>query len=360
MIIGINASAAFKSQRTGVEEYTYRLLKHLKKLDVNKHQVILYADSKLKPQTSNLKADFEIKTLTFPFMWTQLRLGLEIFMHNPDVLFIPVHVLPLVHSRKSVVTIHGLEYEYYPKMYPSLFLRYLRWSTKYALKHAYKIIAVSNNTKKDLVRLYGGDPKKIEVVYHGVNKNQKPKTKNQKYKSKIKNILYLGRLERKKNVDRLVKAFNVLKTKYEVPHKLVLAGPPGYGFKEIEKVIKDSKARDDIIQKGYITEEEKWQLLKGADVFSFPSLYEGFGMPVLEAQSVGLPVVTSNISSLPEVVGESALKVNPLNIEEIAESIYRVVSDDKLRQNLVNRGYENIKRFSWEKCARETLRVLTI
>ena len=109
---------------------------------------------------------------------------------------------------------------------------------------------------------------------------------------------------------------------------------------------------------GYVTEEEKWQLLKGADVFSFPSLYEGFGMPVLEAQNVGVPVVTSNISSLPEIVGESALKVNPLNIEEIAKSIYRVISDDRLRRNLINRGYKNIQRFSWQKCAQETLKIL--
>lgn len=358
MTIGINASAAFKPQRTGVEEYTYQLLKHLSRLDVDKHQVVLYVN-KADIDTFGFKA----RKLIFPFMWTQLRLGLEMLVHKPDILFIPVHVLPLVHPRKSIVTIHGLEYEYFPEMYPASFLRYLRFSTKYALKHAYKIIAVSNNTKRDLVRLYGGDSGKIEVVYHGVNKNpiptgrqEKSKIKNKKQKNE--NILYLGRLEKKKNVDRLAKAFNILKQKYKIPHKLILAGPAGYRFEEIERVIKSSKSGDDIVVTGYVSEEEKYKLLENTDEFVFPSLYEGFGMPILEAQSVGAPVVTSNISSLEEIVGESALKVNPLDVEQIAESIYKVINDDKLRKNLIKQGYENAKRFSWEKCAKETLDIL--
>jgi len=361
MTIGINASAAFKPQRTGVEEYTYQLMEHLGKLDVAKHQVILYVDNKLKAQGSKLKADFEIKTLSFPFMWTQLRLSLEMLMRRPDILFIPVHVLPLVHPQKSIVTIHGLEYEYFPEMYPLPAFKYLRFSTRYALKHAYKIITVSENTKRDLIRLYGGSPEKIEVVYHGVNKCQMSNVKYQNHNSKLKSnnyILYLGRIEKKKNVDRLVRAFDIVKQKYRVPHKLILAGSAGYRFREIEQVIKNSKAKDDIIMTGYVSEEEKCKLLKNADEFVFPSLYEGFGMPVLEAQSAGVPVVTSNISSLPEIVGESALKVNPLNTEEIAESIYKVISNDKVRKALIGQGYENIKRFSWEKCARETFKIL--
>lgn len=354
MVIGINASAAFKTPRTGVEEYTYQLLKHLSKLDVGKHQVILYVN---KGDLANCR--FKIKKLTFPFMWTQVRLSLEMLTHRPDVLFIPVHVLPLVHPRKSIVTIHGLEYEYFPEMYPKSFLKYLRLGTKYALKHAYKIIAVSENTKRDLVRLYGADPGKIEVVHHGVSQKFHPTGGHPKgEKVKVKYILYLGRLEKKKNVDGLVKAFDILKTRYGVPHKLLLVGPIGYKFREIKSTIQASKYTNDIIQTGYVSEGEKYKLLKNADVFIFPSLYEGFGMPVTEAQGAGVPVVTSNISSLPEVVGESALKVNPLDTEAIAESIYKVISDDKLRKNLIKQGYENIKRFSWEKCARETLKAL--
>lgn len=357
MFIGINASAALKPQPTGVEEYTYQLLKHLSKLDVGKHQVVLYVNG------GNLEScSFKIKKLTSPFMWTQVRLGLEMLIHKPDVLFIPVHVLPLIHPSKSVVTIHGLEYEYFPEAYPFTHLRYLRWSTRYALKHASKIIAVSNNTKKDLVGLYGGDPKKIEVVHLGISRMQNARCKMQNYNSKFKingeYILYMGRLAKIKNIDGLVRAFDILKKKYKIPHRLILAGPSGYRFKDIKSTIHTLKSAKDIIQTGYVTKEEKWRLLRDANVFAFPSLYEGFGMPVLEAQSMGVPVVTSNTSSLPEVVAESALKINPLNTEGIAESIYKLINDGELCKSLISRGYENIKRFSWEKCARETWQIL--
>lgn len=146
-----------------------------------------------------------------------------------------------------------------------------------------------------------------------------------------KYILYLGSNHKRKNIQGLKKAYKILKNK--IPHKLILAG--------VDKYL-----------------DNKWELLKNADVFVFPSFYEGFGMPVLEAQKAGAPVVASNAGALPEILGDSALLVDPHNTQEIAEAIYKVLSDKKLRNDLIKKGQENIKRFSWPKCAKETLKIL--
>ena len=351
MVIGINATPAFKQPRTGVEEYTYQLLKHLTMLKQGKkHRFVLYQDPRVSSEEFSLTDNFEIKQLAWPWpMWTQVRLASEIVLNKPDILFIPVHVLPLIHPKNSVVTIHGLEYEYYPKMYPWKHLRYLRWITKYALKNARKIIAVSETTKKDLIDLYNGNPEKITVVHHGFNNNLL--NKNQKSKENFPYILYIGRLETKKNIQGLIKAFNLLKKIHRVPHKLVLVGSRGYGYEDL-------KFNKDIIEKGYVSEQEKSELLNNADMFVFPSFYEGFGMPILEAQAVGCPVITSNVSSMPEVAGQGAILVEPRNIEQITENMYKVISNNDLRKELIEKGNQNIKRFSWQKCAEETLKVI--
>lgn len=343
MIIGIHALAAFKRPRTGVEEYTYQLIKHLTMLEgAKRHRFVLYTN-----QTDQSFNQDQIRHLKWPFpMWTQIRLGLEMILKKPDLLFIPAHVLPLIHPKKSVVVIHGLEYEYCPEMYPKKHLKYLRWSTKYAVEHAQKIIAVSQNTRDDLISLYRADPDKIAMIHHGFSINRKAKKK----KFDWPYILFLSRLETKKNVHGLIKTFNFLKERYQIPHKLVLAGPFGFGF--------EGNKSDQIVTTGYISRDQKWSLLKGADMFILPSFYEGFGLPILEAQAAGVPVITSNLSSMPEVAGSGALLINPRDTSQISEAIYKLIKSDKIKRDLIEKGYQNIKRFSWQKCARETLNLL--
>ena len=355
MLIGINATAAFKQPRTGVEEYVYQLIKHLTMLEESKrHRFILYNN---KQVDFNLPENFEIKQLQWPLpMWTQIRLAAEMSVNKPDILFIPVHILPLIHPKNSVVTLHGLEYEYYPKMYPRRHLGYIRWSTKYALKNARKIIAISENTKKDLVELYGANSEKIKVVHHGFCAGSPtPKKIRNRSPNYQPYILFIGRLETKKNIQGLIKAFNLLKEKYQVPHQLVLAGSRGYDYESLRSQLKSK----DIIEKGYVSQEEKRQLLQGADIFAFISFYEGFGIPILEAQAVGCPVITSDISSMPEIAGDGAVLIEPKNIEQITEAMYKIINNNQLKKDLITKGYQNIKKFSWQKCAQETLRVLT-
>lgn len=359
MIIGINASAALKENPTGVEEYTYQLIKHLAVIPESRaHRFVLYLNSNLKSSRlkdfENLPENFQLKFLNFPFLWTQIRLAWEMLNADIDVLFIPVHILPFIHPKNSVVALHGLEYEYFPELYPFWHRMYLQWSAKYAIAEASKIIAVSENTKRDLVKIYGGNPDKVSVIYHGFNYPQPAARSLQPA-----HILYVGRIELKKNILGIIEAYNKFRNQNAKRQtKLILAGGKGFGFEKIAGAVNASAFKNDIVLKGYVEENMKNDLWKNSAVFLFPSFYEGFGLPVLEAQGAGVPVVASNNSSLPEVLGQSAVFVNPKNSEEIAEALERVLSDEALRQNLIKAGLENVKRFSWEKCARETLKAL--
>ncbi|MDP3057086.1 MAG: glycosyltransferase family 1 protein [bacterium] len=363
MIIGINTSAALKENPTGVEEYVFQLIKHLAVIPESRaHRFILYLNPRLRSgrlkELQTLPENFELKFLSFPFGWTQIRLAWEMLNSKIDVLFIPVHILPLIHPKRSVVALHGLEYEYFPELYPFWHRLYLRWSTKYALKTAARIIAVSENTKKDLMKLYGGNVQKISVVYHGIG--QEPKIMSQDPENnKRGSIVYIGRIEMKKNILGIIEAYNKFRQKnLQFSNKLILVGGTGFGFEKIASAINASAFKKDIVLKGYVTESEKNDLLKNSSVFLFPSFYEGFGLPVLEAQAAGVPVITSNTSCLPEVAGAGAVFVDPKNSREITMALEKVLSDEALRQDLIQAGYENTKRFSWEKCARETLKIL--
>ncbi|OGD32387.1 hypothetical protein A3C91_05035 [Candidatus Azambacteria bacterium RIFCSPHIGHO2_02_FULL_52_12] len=357
MKIGIHAKAAFKYERTGIEEYVYQVIKHLAMLDESKqHSFALYT-SYFSKNSFFLPGHFKVEKLYAPFLGMETRLSLKMFFSPPDVLFMPANFLPAIYPRNNVVTIHGLEFEYYPEAYASDHLRYLKTHTARAVAKAKTIIATSASTKKDLIKFYNADPQKIRIIHHGVNSqiayHHKYPPIDEKY------ILFIGRLEKKKNVANIVRSFGVLKEKYKIPHKLVLVGRPGFGFDEIGRAIDESRYKQDIVQTGYISHEEKESFFKHADVFVFPSFYQGFGMPILESQLRQVPLVTSNISSMAEVAGDGALHVDPHSIEEITEATYRIISDKNLRKQLVEKGLENVRQYSWFRCAKETLDVLT-
>ncbi|EKE15841.1 MAG: group 1 glycosyl transferase [uncultured bacterium] len=359
--IGIDGSRAFIGKRTGIEEYSYQIIKHLRDFFVD-DEIILYIRNSQEVDFE-LPKNWKIRKMRFPRFWTQIRLSWEMLFHSPDILFIPAHTVPFIHPKKTVVVIHGLEYEMYPQAYSLLERIYMRFVIKNSCRWADKIICVSENTKMDVEKLYGVDEKKIKVIYEGYNIfqdfdfSQKTSFDLDKIKPYI---LFIGRIEERKNVKGIVEAFDFIKEKYGIPHKLLLVGKKGYGYEEAQKRIDISKYKEDIVEVGYVSEEEKYVFLKNAEVFVFPSFYEGFGLPILEAQNAFVPVVTSNVSSIPEVADDAVFYANPNNFEEIAENIYILISNREAKENIVKRGIENVKRFSWAQCAKEISELLKI
>ncbi len=376
MVIGIDASRAFLKRRTGIEEYSYQVIKHLRDVLPADAEVVLYVRKKLsfahgRIQKNPLEIDFalpknwRVRAIWAPRFWTQIGLSLEMLFQSPDVLFVPAHTVPLIHPKKTVVTIHGLEYEYCKEAYSFWERIYMHYSIMWSCKVASTVICVSENTKKDVMKLYEVGEEKIVVIAEGYENNfQFPISNFQSNSnepiSQIKKpyLLFICRLEERKNIVRIIEAFEMLKKKYNIPHELILAGKPGFGYEKIRSKIYNSRFKNAIHEVGYVDEEKKWELLKNAEVFLFPTLYEGFGIPVLEAQSVGVPVVTSNISSLPEVAGDGAVLVDPASTENIAQGIYQVLSDQGLRSGIIEKATHNVSRYSWVFCAKNIGEIL--
>ena len=216
------------------------------------------------------------------------------------------------------------------------------------------------------MKIYKIDDEKIKVVYSGINSvsNIEPseasisKIRN-KYKLPENYILYLGTIEPRKNIIGIIRAFEELK-KHNIKknYKLVIAGSKGWLCKDVFEVAKNSTVINDIFFTGFVDDEDKSILYKLAEIFVYPSFYEGFGFPPLEAMQNGTPIITSNFSSLPEAVGDAAIMVNPYNIDELARAMENLLNDDNLKNNLIQKGFQQTKKFSWQKCAGETLEIL--
>lgn len=361
MRIGIDASRVATTERTGTEGYSYHLTRHLLSID-RQNEYTLYLRSPLPPALSPSLALARLRVMPFPRLWTHLRLSWEMALHPPDVLFVPAHVLPLVHPKGSVVTVHDLGYLYEPQAHRPVDRWYLNWSTGYNARAATLVIADSQATKQDLVKAYRIPPEKIRVVYLGVDQNLGP-VKNPAEIDVVKRqygiqgdyFLSVGTLQPRKNLARLVEAFVSLPVKNDV--NLVLAGKPGWLSGGVMGKLPASK-ESRVILTGYVPEEDLPALYSGAVALVFPSLYEGFGLPALEAMACGLPVIAANSSSLPEVVGEAGLLVDPLDVRAWARAMAQVLADPALRVALRQRGLRRARMFSWERCARETLEVL--
>jgi glycosyltransferase involved in cell wall biosynthesis len=369
MLIGIDASPLNRHHKTGTEWYTHHLILNLAKIDFF-NQYLLYCREPLRGEFTQLPANFKIKVLNWPInkFWTQGRLSLEMLMRPPEILFVPAQALPLICPKKVITTVHDIGFERFPEYYSGFARRYLRFSTKFVLKKATKIIAVSNFTKEELIDIYQTDENKIKVVYNGYNqfyqKSKSPRV-SQKILNKLKIkkpfLLSIGRLEKKKNTPGIIESFRILiadQTLSNFDLQLVLVGQPGLGYNEIKEQIRKSKLTDRVILTGWLNDQVKAGLIEEAEVFVFPSFYEGFGIPIIEAMAAGIPVVTSNVASCPEIAEKAALIVDPQNHQAIAEATKKILLDSQLKEELIKRGLERAKAFSWQKCAQETLRIL--
>jgi glycosyltransferase involved in cell wall biosynthesis len=289
-------------------------------------------------------------------------------MHNrpPDALFVPAHVLPLIHPPASLVTVHDLGYLYFPRAHPWRQRLYLDLSTRWNVRDAAHVLADSEATKTDLVARCGAPADKITVAYPGWDETLAP-VRDRKVVEAIKArhgiagryLLYLGTLQPRKNLARVISAFAAY-AEQDADITLVLAGQRGWLYEDLFAQV--ARLGPQLSQRvhfpGYIPEADKAALLSGALAFVFPSLYEGFGLPVLEAQACGCPIITSAASSLPEAAGDAALYVDPHDTADITSAIARVISEPDLRRDLIERGRHNVRRFSWEACAQTILHTI--
>ncbi|MFZ2190366.1 MAG: glycosyltransferase family 1 protein [Candidatus Magasanikiibacteriota bacterium] len=404
MIIGIDASRANEEKKTGVGWYAYHVIQEMKKITPENIRVVLYTNKPLQGELSKLPNGWTEKVLHWsPFgfahgkpwrLWTQVRLSWEMLISPPDVLFIPAHVFPIIHPKKTVMTVHDIAAIKFSNSYNWFEKWYSVWSAKLALKKLWKVIVPSEFTKKELESLKVESRKgKVQVVYHGYNEDYKKLAENdteilqklKKYEIKKPYLLNIGRLETKKNTQRIIEAFDKLKKNYQLPtfdassgraftnYQLVLIGSNGYGYEKIKEAVDTSSYKNDIITPGWVENEDLPYLMNGAEVFVFPSLYEGFGIPVLEAMASGVPVVASGLNgstsfghaqdksyntASQEVGGDACLYVDPDNIDEIENGILKLIQDREYRMKNIERGLERVKEFSWEKCAKETLDIL--
>jgi glycosyltransferase involved in cell wall biosynthesis len=364
VIIGIDASRTSTGQRTGTEAYAAFLLQALIPLAVaQKHQIRLYFNQPPSPDLFHSLPHVEQVAIPFARLWTHLRLAMELHRHPPDVFFTPAHVIPLSYFGPSIATIHDLGYHHFPEAHPRRQLAYLRWSTRHNGRRARRVIADSQATKQDLIHLDGIPADKIDVIYPGVDPTLQPVTDEaaitavlRRYHITPPYLLTLSTLQPRKNLVRLIQAYAAS----NLTHQLVLAGKPGWLSRPILEVISKqlSVISERIVMTGFVEEADKGALLSGATAVLYPSLYEGFGFPVLEAQACGTAVLTATTSSLPEVAGDAALLVNPPDIAALTQGMQTLANDESLRQMLVQKGFENVKRFRWEETAVQVLQAL--
>jgi glycosyltransferase involved in cell wall biosynthesis len=363
MLIGIDASRTVAAERTGTENYSLFLIRALLEQD-EQNSYRLYFSQPPAPDLFTLRPNVQMRVMPFPRLWTHLRLSWEMLTAPPDVLFVPAHVLPLWRPRRSLVTVHDLGYFHYPEAHTPWARRYLQWSTSFNVRAAKHIIADSEATQRDLIQHCQAQPEQIRVIYPGYDPSFKPvrdearlKALCQRYAIRTPYLMHVGTLQPRKNLVRLLEALAVLVQGGQDVH-LVFTGKKGWLYEPLFAQVRQLRLEERAHFTDYLPQEDLPVLLTGAQAFVLPSLYEGFGFPVLEAMACGTPVICSNVSSLPEVAGDAAMLVDPLDTGQLAEAMHRLLADDSLRNDLAARGLRQASRFSWGKCAQQVLELL--
>lgn len=364
MRIAIDAEMTNRRSPTGEYVYASSLLQAISRID-SKNRYVLYFNTPPLPDWTKGAGNFKISLSPFPrrgwLLWQQIRLPLALLQGRANLFISPLPFLPCYRPCKCIVIAHDIA-PLISKDYHTFWQRF-RFALvgRFALRQADEIIAVSQSTKNDLVKYLKIDPERITVVYAGfdsdlfrvqIDSNEISELKK-KYGIDQEYILFAGTLEPRKNLTRLLDAFALLQKRGWQRHKLVVTGKKGWLYGSIFRKIRELELEREVIFTGYVPRQDLAGLMAGADVFVYPSLYEGFGIPPLEAMACGTPVIVSNTSSFPEVVGDAGIMVNPYDPDQIADAIYRVTSDDEIRKTMRKKGLEQTKKFSWEKGAKE-------
>ncbi len=359
MHIAIDASRATRARRTGTERYARQLIERLVLAHPEAHWTLFFQDDPGAwladlPHVERLR-------LHAPRLWTYTALAPALLRCRPDLFWEPAHVLPPtvpLRGIPSLVTVHDLGYEHFPEAHSAAQRLYLRLTTRYHARAATHLLADSHATRRDLTTLYGADPARISVLHLGVDHERfqpitdaaRLRAVRARYNTGERFLLYVGTLQPRKNLQRLVRAFAPVARDFP-DVRLVLAGGQGWLADDLQAEIDQYDLGAQVVRPGYVDDDELPALLSAAEALLFPSLFEGFGLPVLEAMACGTPVLTSRTSSLPEVAGDAALLVTPTDEAQISHAIRLLLTQPALRAALSQRGLAHAARFTWERSA---------
>lgn len=344
-------------RHSGIGQYIQHLLDQYQNNISSDFHYILFGNPKFLTTYAN-HPNFNIEPYIAPIYKIQEQIAYPSRkFYDTDLLHVPHYNIPIRFKGKLVITVHDLIHYLFPETISNpLGRKYSHFLMKKAFQKASRIIAISQSTKNDLIKYFHIPENKIDVIYYG--KPDLGKTKMDELKPDIKPyILHVGIDKPHKNVKRLIEAFALFLNKTKSDYRLVLIGPKEPINPDLKKVICDHKLESKIIFPGYLPQSEISSFYTNADLFVFPSLYEGFGLPPLEAMSTGIPVIASNTSSLPEVLGDAALLIDPTNVESIAQGMENLLTDSSLRLQLIEKGKKRITEFSWKESAGQTQEV---
>ena len=370
MRIGIDYTAAAR-QRAGIGRYTRELVTALLALESPHRYVLFAAIGGIERRASNIKPSVPgVKLRTLPIsdewlarLWHRLRLPIpvETITGPLDIFYSPDFVLPPTRrGTRALLTVHDLSFLHYPDHFVPRLVRYLSQVVPRSIARADRVLADSEATRADLTHHLDVPPEKVEVLYSGVDPRFCPRPEPgeaERIRARYglgehPYVLSVGTVQPRKNYVRLIRAFASLKTEA----RLLIAGGRGWLYQDILAEAEKHPGRVRVL--GFVDDADLPALYRNASLFAFPSLYEGFGLPVLEAMACGVPVVCSNVSSLPEVAGDAALLVDPLDTAGLAEALARALEDSDLRREMVARGLAQAARFTWGQAARQLLAAL--
>lgn len=364
MNIAVHAKVLSETQPNGIGIYTYNLLKAISKID-GKNSYTLYSN---QPIAQRIDAgNFSERILKFPKLWSYLRFPFEFVSGRYDLLFVPSAMVPPLKRPKTVIVFYGFgEKAVRDDKFSIQTKTHFLIAANYAFKKADSIIAISESARKDIVENYRVDPGKVTVTPLGYDKELYMPCNDRELLDRIKKKYCITKnyilnttslLWHRKNLVRLIKAFQLFKTKTRADYQLVITGKRGESYEEIIGLLSSLGLENDVILTDYIPKEDLPVLLSGADCMVYPSLHEGFGLSVLEAMACGCPVITSNTSSLPEVIGDAGVMIDPYSVEEMASAIEKVLESRETREKMIKMGLARAETFSWEKTARLTIDV---
>jgi len=374
MRIGINALYMIPGKHGGGEQYLRNLLLGFAEVDKTNKYIIFtnrFNSGQFGINQGNFRevlCRFPARSKLFRVLWEQVILPFQVKKYRIDILHSLANVSPIIKlsNCKYIVTIHDIMYRYHPQNYPKAQFLYLKFLLPLSAKRVDKIITVSKNNKKDIVKNLFIPEDKIAVIYtSGLPDNKKYKLNDEEIKRSIKRkynlnknfILCVASFNPHKNIEGLLRAFYIIKRIHHLKHQLVLVGMLSNHSSKLMNIIKELKLNDEVRITGYVPDRDLPYLYSLADVYVLPSIFEGEGVTPWEAMACKCPVATSNIPVLQEIVGEAAILFNPYKSEEMAEAIVKILTNDELKKELIRKGLERIKQFSWKKTAVETLRI---